>query len=138
MPVVDPEHREVVAKRDVEGEVVYVLHQEATERRMRLEQIYSRAVLRGEIHEIITTAEAGAPGRTVDDVSYVAFFEVRQGGVLRVGDVVRIGDDVIGDLAGFDLTHHPNHLNLVVRADAARSGKDLDIRLEAKVRFSLK
>jgi hypothetical protein len=137
MPVVDPEHREVVAKRDVLGEVVYVLHQEATERRMRLEQIYSRAVLRSEIHEIITTAEAGGPGQTVDVVSYVAFFEVSQGGVLRVGDVVRIGDHMIGELAGFDLTHYPNHLNLVVRAASARSGKDLEVRLAANVRFSL-
>lgn len=104
---------------------------------MHLEEIYSRAVLRSEIHEIITTAETGGPGETVNDVSYVAFFEVSRGGILRVGDVVRIGDRVIGALAGFDVTHHPNHLNLVVRAVAARSGKDLAIPLEAKVRFSL-
>jgi hypothetical protein len=136
MPIEDAEHREVVAKRDVEGEVVYVLHQQATERRISLEPLYSRVVVRNDIHEIIATAEAAAPGSAVDDVSYVAFFEVSSGGVLRVGDTLRIGDRVIGELAGFDLTHHPNHFNLVVRAGSRRSGKDLDLYLGERVRFS--
>ena len=136
MSVVDAEHRRVVAKRDVVGEVVYVLHQTATERAMMLEKVYSRAVQLHEIHELIATGDAAEPGGRADDVRYVAFFEVLVGGCLRVGDTVSIDDVPLGELAGFDLTHSPNHLNLVVRTKRPRSGEELGLGLGAKVRFS--
>lgn len=136
MSVVDAEHRRVVAKRDVVGEVVYVLHQTASERAMSLEKVYSRAAQLHEIHELIATADAAEPGGRADEVRYVAFFEVLVGGCLRVGDTVFVNDDAIGELAGFDLTHSPNHLNLVVRTARPRSGEELGIGLGAKVRFS--
>ena len=137
VPVIDAEHRRVVAKRDVLGEIVYVLHQTATERDLRLEPIYSRAVLLHDIHELIATRADVGPGDKADDVRYIGFFEVLQGGCLRVGDTVSIGDRVVGELAGFDLTHAPNHLNLVVRSDRAATGEELGIALGEQVRFSV-
>lgn len=126
-----------VEKRDIVGEPVAVSSLEAEGRNLSLAEFESRAVLRGEIHELITTAEAVGPGDTVRDVAYVGFFEVSQGGSLRIGDVLRQNSVAIGRLAGFDLTHMPNHLNIVITSEKRRTGKDLNLRLTDEIRFTL-
>ena len=56
-----------------------------------------------------------APGGGADRVSAIAFFEVEQGGLAVVGDEVSVSGAVLGTLAGFDVTHMPNHINVVVK-----------------------
>jgi len=129
-------HRRFVAKRDIIGQPVFISDLEAEGRGMRLEELWSRAVLFHDIHELITTTEVVQPGAEVRDVSYVGFFEVLQGGSLRVGDVLRVNGRPIGQLAGFDLAHFPNHLNLVVRSERRLTGKDLGMTLEDEIRFT--
>ena len=61
------------------------------------------------------TDEEVAPGGVANRVSAIAFFEVKCGGVVVVGDEVSIGGKVLGELAGFDMTHMPNHMNVLVK-----------------------
>ena len=69
-----------------------------------------------EIHELIFTDESSAaPGGVVDSCSAVAFFEIKSGGLIVEGDEVFLGEEFLGKLVGFDLTHMPNHMNLVVK-----------------------
>ena len=104
------------AKSPVTGRLVCILDARAPHRGLELCSHPSRAVLQHEVHELILTAEsAAAPGQTVDNISYLAYFEVLESGVLWVGDRVRIAGNEIGTLAGYDLTHFPNHMNIIIK-----------------------
>ncbi|KYH38706.1 MAG: hypothetical protein AYL28_002630 [Candidatus Bathyarchaeota archaeon B23] len=103
-------------RRPIEGVVVALLHVTFDERGLNLIGSRSRALRRGEIHELMITDEEAKPGSRVDRVSVIAFFEVETGGLAVHGDDVMVGDQRIGHIAGFDLTHMPNHMNILVKA----------------------
>jgi hypothetical protein len=103
----------------VTGKLVCVLHARAANRGLELCPHPSRAVQRGEIHELILTAESdAAPGKTVNAIAYLGYFEVLEGGVMWVGDRACINGRQVGVLAGCDLTHFPNHMNIVLKTGA--------------------
>lgn len=82
----------------------------------------SRCIRRHDVHEIILTDELAGPGGAVQNVAYLGFAEFLTGGVVLQGDEVRVAGAPIGTIAGFDETHAPNHLNIVVRAADCRPG----------------
>ena len=124
------------AKRNVQGQLIYVFSLRADQRWMRLEEFPSRALARGEIHELILSANPGLqPDAGVRDVAYVGFFEVDVGGIAEFGDEVWAGDQRLGILAGFDLNHYPNHLNIVVAAVVASTGAELGLDVGTPIRF---
>jgi hypothetical protein len=99
------------------GEVVALLHITFQDRGLKLIQARSRALLKNEIHELMITDEEGAaPDGGADRVSAIAFFEVKRGGLAVVEDEVLIGGRALGALAGFDMTHMPNHMNVLVKS----------------------
>ncbi len=103
-------------KTPVVGKLCCVLHARAEQRGLQLAQFPSRVVQQHEIHELIVTAEESAgPGQTVNKIAYLGFFELLEGGVLWAGDRVEVGGRWAGVLAGYDLTHFPNHLNIIIR-----------------------
>ena len=122
------------ARRPLEGTVVAVLRGQLDGRGLELIWPPSRVLARREIHELILTDEAGAgPGSIVERVGYLAFFEVQEGGVALAGNRVSIGGNAHFRLAGFGVTHAPNHLNLVVIGDDRRSGEEHGFRLGDRV-----
>jgi hypothetical protein len=123
-------------RRPVLGEIVALLHITFQDRGLKLIQARSRALLRDEIHELMITDEEGAaPGGGADRVSAIAFFEVGRGGLAVVGDEVTIGGRALGTLAGFDMTHMPNHMNLLVKS---ASLEEPPIRVGDEVRLRRK
>ncbi len=114
--------------REIRGEVVAVLDARLANRKLDLIKPPSRCLCRHEIHELILTTEQTGPGQSVESVHYVAFFEVLQGGVARVGNQVEIAGKVIGHLAGYDETHAPNHLNVVLYGPAGITGGELGLK----------
>ncbi|MEW6244968.1 MAG: hypothetical protein AB1497_12090 [Bacillota bacterium] len=121
------------AKVPVKGRLVVVLDGQLTDRGLSLIQQPSRALKAGEIHELIVTTEAAGPGQCVEEIAYVAFAEITSGGVALVGDEVIVEGDTLGHLAGFDETHSPNHLNVVVRSASLRSGAEMGLKLGGEV-----
>ncbi|MCL5027053.1 MAG: hypothetical protein M1531_11280 [Chloroflexi bacterium] len=127
----------VRAKRPVRGVAVVVLDTYRQDRGLRLDTFNSRALLKHEVHEIILTDEEGAvPGAAVDRIAYLCFLEITQGGVVHVGDRLLFRGKPVGRLAGFDLTHFPNHLNIVVKTDDLRSGADAGLLAEEAMEFA--
>jgi len=122
-------------RRSVIGEVVALLHITFQERGLKLIQARSRALLEKEIHELMITDEEAAPGGGADIVSALAFFEVERGGLAVVGDDVILDGSVLGDLAGFDTTHMPNHMNVVVKAESL---EEPPIRVGSRIEFRRK
>ena len=106
-------------RRPVTGEVVALLHITFQERGLKLIQSRSRALVEDEIHELmITDEEEAAPGGGADRVSAIAFFEVKNGGLIVVGDSVTLNDDILGVVAGYDMTHMPNHMNVLLKTES--------------------
>ncbi len=118
-------------KRIIKSLVVAILQLEMTERGLNLIPQKSRVVKKNEIHELIITDEKEAyPGSVVNRVSYIAFIEICEGGVVVVGDEVYWRNNLLGTIAGFDDTHMPNHQNIVLYSPKRITGKDLNINLE--------
>ena len=120
------------AKRSVKGQLVVVLDGTYEERGLSLIKPPSRALRAGEIHELIVTDESAQPGIKVNNIAYVGFIEVTIGGVIVVGDEVHVGNKVIGKIAGYDETHMPNHLNIVLNGERS-PGKERGLVLEEEV-----
>jgi len=95
----------------------------------------TRCIRRHDVHELILTDEAAAPGRAVGAVAYLGFVEFLSGGIMAVGDEMRSADELLGVIAGFDDTHMPNHQNIVARGTRRLSGAELGIGLGQRVEF---
>lgn len=125
------------AKSDVVGRVVCVLDARSDERGMELIIHPSRALCQNEIHELaITDQDGAAPGLTVDSVAYLAFLAIEQGGIVLQGDTVTAGGKTLGKVVGFDETHFPNHLNILIHAGVRRTGLEAGLTLGDAVSFS--
>ncbi|MFZ5946306.1 MAG: DUF6917 domain-containing protein [Bacillota bacterium] len=121
-------------KSNISGQLVVVLDGKMENRGLQLISQISRCVQKHQIHELIITDEDNAqPGNEVNSISYLGFFEVEQGGVIVVGDEVFLENDLIGRVAGFDETHMPNHLNIVLKSTARLTGIELNANIGNKI-----
>jgi uncharacterized protein YuzE len=124
------------ANRPAEGEVVTVLDSTHEARGLKLISTYSRALKHNSIHELIATDEGNQkPGSTVNRIAYLAFFEVTRGGCILVGETLFVDGKPIGEIIGFDETHEPNHLNIILGVNARATGPQLKIALGSQHKF---
>jgi len=116
------------------GRLVAVMDAKVSHRGLRLMVSPTRALLSGQIHELmVTDEEDAAPGRTVNGIAYVCFFELENGGVVAKGDKVTLQGKAIGEIVGFDETHTPNHLNVVIKSSKRKSGKEMGVELGGRL-----
>lgn len=125
-------------KSNVGGPLVVVLDGKMEDRGLSLIIPISRCIKKDEVHELILTDEGAQPGATVNRIAYLGFFTAEQSGVLVSGDVVMLGGKVIGKLVGFDETHMPNHLNIVIETADLRSGLEYGANPGDQILFQLK
>lgn len=122
-------------KRDVAGELVVILEGRMEDRGLELITPISRCLRTHDVHELIFTDEQARPGGKVNRIAYLGFFEVASGGVIVAGDKVLLNEEYIGTLAGYDETHMPNHLNIVIQTDKLFTGVELGAGLGNKITF---
>ncbi len=121
-------------RRSITAEVVALLHVTFPNRGLELIETKSRALRSGDIHELMLTDEDAKLGDKVDRVRVLCFFEVKQGGLAVIGDEVTLNCENIGVVAGWDMTHMPNHMNFLVKGMNLKNvqvsvGDDLTIKL---------
>jgi len=117
------------AKSDIQGDLVVVLRGAYEDRGLELMKPISRCVQKDEIHELILSDEPDiGPGKKVNKIAYLGFVEILKGGVIIAGDGLFWNGERIGFVAGFDETHMPNHLNIVIRCDKRITGELLGCR----------
>ena len=104
-------------RRPIMADVVALLHVTFSDRGLKLIDAKSRALRGGDIHELMLTDEDTKPGDNANHVRVVCFFEVKQGGLAVIGDKVTINGKPVGVVAGWDMTHMPNHMNFLVKCD---------------------
>lgn len=113
--------------------LVGVMRLAVPDRGLVLIPLVSRCIRRHDVHELILTDEQAGPGGTVQNVAYLGFAEFLAGGVVLAGDLVQVAGEAVGSIAGFDETHAPNHLNIVVHAADCRPGLSRGHRLGDEV-----
>lgn len=105
------------------GIFVAVLHRTVPDRGLILIRQHARCIRKGEIHELILTEEdAAAPGGEADKIAYLGFIEFKRGGVIVSGDRFSVNGQDIGELVGYDETHMPNHMNILIRGKGLVAG----------------
>ena len=120
-----------------EGTFVGILRRTVNDRGLRLIKERARCIRQGEIHEFIITEEPGAiAGQEVDRIAYLGFAEFARGGVILCGDIFSVDGKAIGELAGVDETHMPNHMNIVIRGAGLVSGYDRGFILGSRFTFT--
>lgn len=117
------------AKRAIIGEVVAEVR--ARGGGLRLSENWSRSLKFGEIHEVMLTDMDVSPGDVLDEFTAVTFFEVRQGGHSVIGDKLYLDGVEVGVLAGYEMNHMPNHMNIVFMGN----GGSPDFKLEGEIRI---
>lgn len=126
-------------KCDVKGKLVVILDGSMDNRALELIAPVSRALRKGEVHELLFTDEEGAkPGANVNRIAYMGFFEVEAAGVIVSGDEVTVNGQLVGHLAGYDETHMPNHQNIIIKTDKMVSGFEQGFPLGAEIVFHKK
>ena len=121
-------------RNELVAKVVAVLRGQLDNRNLELIPQPSRAIRQGEIHELIVTDENAGPGCKVQRIAYVAFVEVLNGGVLLHTDSAMTEKGCLGTVAGYDMAHFPNHMNVVLRGDL-KSGEDRRLEVGMQVVF---
>lgn len=126
----------LASKIPVHARIVAVMDGHFADRGLELIVQRTRAVSAGMVHELIGSDEPGiAAGSVVNRISYLGFVEMLNAGVLSMGDELRVGEVLVGHLAGFDYTHMPNHMNIVISVPRALSGTDRQFELDQPVIF---
>ena len=122
-------------KKEVDGWLVVILDGRMEDRGLELITPISRCLRTHDVHELILTDESARPGEKVNQIAYMGFFEVANGGVIVSGDKVLLDEKCIGTLVGYDETHMPNHLNIVIQTDKLLTGIELEAGLGNKITF---
>ncbi len=118
------------SKVEMTGKFVVVLDGKLENRGLTLIKPISRVFTKGTIIELIGTDDENAvPGSNVDNIAYIGFLEIQNGGVVLAGDELVWNGKVIGTIAGFDDTHMPNHQNTIVKVENRIPGKELGIQI---------
>lgn len=124
-------------RSETNGAFVGILRRTVQDRGLRLIKERARCIRQGEIHEFIITEEPGAiAGQEVDKIAYLGFAEFSRGGVILCGDIFSVDGQEIGELAGVDETHMPNHMNIVIRGKGLMSGYDRGFMLGSRFTFN--
>jgi hypothetical protein len=119
----------IISRTPVKGRIIAVLTSTRDARSLQLIHPWTRCVGRHEVHELLLTDEMDArPGMEVNRVAAICFMEFTEGGLIMGTDRVVIGGKEIGSLLGFDETHCPNHMNIVLRGPARKTGEQWGIR----------
>ncbi len=125
------------SKTELKARLFAVLDWSTEDRGLKLIPQLSRAVRRGDVLELICTDTNDAgPGSKVNHAAYIGFVEISETGLLLCGDTVSVRQEEIGKIAGFDETHLPNHLNVVIQCERRKTGRELELPLDVLVAFS--
>jgi hypothetical protein len=125
-----------ILRSPLSARVAGVIDTEHFNRGLKLIPQRTRCIKRFDVHELLLTDETGVSALSVVDRSFgLGFVEFLLGGIIVEGDIVTVRGQVVGNVAGFDETHLPNHQNILLRASSAVTGIGLGIQPGDQVLF---
>lgn len=110
-------------RQDVSAHWIAILNHRREKRGIVLTPWQTRAIRSGDIHEILTTPQVSRfPHEQIDEVYYLGF-AVFEAGILAVEDELwDKNGTLLGRIIGFDETHAPNHLNILLASPGRLPG----------------
>jgi hypothetical protein len=118
------------SKSEIKAKIIVVLDGKLENRGLNLIHPISRVFPEKSIIELIATDDKeAAPGKVVDNIAYVGFAELQNGGVLLSKDEIYWNGKYLGSIIGFDDTHMPNHQNTIINVKKRVSGKKLGMKI---------
>ncbi len=115
-------------KATIVASLVAVMDHRRHDRALGISEFKTRCVRRGEVHEFLMCMPSNEAS-SIDDVSYLGFAEIQTPGVIAVGDSVMLDDERVGIIYGFDNTHMPNHMNIVLEGTSLKNGAERGLRV---------
>lgn len=114
------------SKLPIQLTLVAVMPDRRRDRHLKLSEFVTRCVQANEVHEFLVANEwNGDRDAIFNDVSYIGFMRFDQGGVIASGDrIVSEDRQVLGEVVGFDMTHAPNHMNIVLASPSNKTGTE--------------
>lgn len=119
-------------KKTLPARWVAIMNHRRSDRGLTLSPYKTRCVVAGDIHEFLVCAEDGAK-QVIESVSYLGFAEFLSGGVLAIGDMVKVAESYAVRILGFDFTHMPNHMNIVTYSGTPCTGQEVGIDLDSEL-----
>jgi len=110
-------------------EMVAILDLSVQNRGLSILHSSSRSFQRDSVAEFLVTSEEVELGGKVNSVSYLGFGAAMNSGQAVVGRKVLVRGRQIGYIGGFDETHAPNHINVVLVVEEAISGLGVGLQL---------
>jgi hypothetical protein len=119
------------------GRIIKLLSHKSLTRGMSLIPEQSRCLLKGEIHELVTTDQDGLVTESrVDRVGFLGFAEMLSSSIVEVGDDVYFNSRLIGKVIGFDSCHAPNHYNILIKSLKLLTADDLQLSIGEEITFA--
>ena len=125
----------IIAKQDLIGRLVTIHGTIRRNRGLKLIIQKTRAIKKGEIHELILTNNIVDNDRIINDAAIIGFVEFLTSGLLKAEDKLFIRNKEIGTIIGFDETHMPNHQNILIYSKIFKPGLDLELHCGNVVYF---
>lgn len=122
-------------RKNISGVMVAVMDLHLENRNLNLILQPTRVLKKYDIVELIGTLEYSVLGEKVDSITYLGFLEVMEGGVIKRDDEVLMGNLFLGKILGYDETHMPNHLNVIIKMEFKKTGADLGFEINHRVIF---
>lgn len=125
----------IIVKQDLIGRLITVHGTIRKNRGLKPIIQKTRAIKAGEIHELILTDNIIDNNGIINNVAYIGFVEFLTSGLLKSKDRFYIRKNEIGIVIGFDETHMPNHLNILIYSKKLKAGLDLNLNCGNVVYF---
>ena len=106
---------------------VMVLGHDRPEREMQKGSFLTRCIQAGEVHELVAVDANTLEAEKYHGASYLGFVAFKAPAVIYVGESVFIEGKYLGVLGGFDYTHYPNHINILIETEHPTNGQGLGI-----------
>lgn len=120
----------------VELTFVMVLGHDRADREMEKGSFATRCVQAGEVHELVAVNAGTLDNGKYHGASYLGFVTFNGPAVIYLGESLFIEGKFIGVLGGFDYTHFPNHMNILIETEQPTNGKTLGIIVGQRAEFS--
>jgi hypothetical protein len=127
---------EHVTASPVEITFVMVLGHDRADREMEKGSFLTRCVQAGEVHELVAVNAGSLDNGKYHGASYLGFVAFNGPAVIYVGENLFVGGNRIGVLGGFDYTHFPNHMNILIETEQPTNGQKLGIRIGQSGEFA--
>jgi hypothetical protein len=121
----------------IQAQFVAILGHYHVSRGMIASPYQTRCIQKGEIHELVYVYENEKGLIDLNDAWYLGFVEFQAGCVLAKGMKMNIVGEPSGTLIGFDVTHEPNHLNILIAEKKPQTGTARGLSINDECSFRM-